>query len=254
MAVNKVVLRSGKVLMDTSGVTVAPGYLRKGKTALNAEGKLIEGTMEVGEISEVEQAVPVINVSESGLITASSQQESGFVAGGKTTAARQLDTQGAKEVMPTEADQVVVERGRYTTGAVTVKGDANFKEENIAEGVSLFGKIGTHKGGTGGESAAVGNVLLTVETTAEGNTIAEIYYSAFENGSVVTVHETPDANSISYDVLSGAFLVIRLTTNAIGAVSGEGAEVLSGVAAGSDIVWFYAKVTAEPGTTAIISL
>lgn len=58
-----------------------------------------------------------------------------------------IGKQSAKTVTPSTADQTAVASGVYTTGAVTVKGDANLKAENIAEGVSIFGVAGTHSGG-----------------------------------------------------------------------------------------------------------
>lgn len=58
-----------------------------------------------------------------------------------------VPTQAAKDVTPSVADQTAVAKGVFTTGAVTVKGDANLKAENIAEGVSIFGVVGSHKGG-----------------------------------------------------------------------------------------------------------
>lgn len=47
---------------------------------------------------------------------------------------------------PGTKDQTVA-AGIYLSGALTVKGDANWTEENIAEGVSMWGKVGTFKGG-----------------------------------------------------------------------------------------------------------
>jgi hypothetical protein len=44
--INKVSLSNGTVLMDTSGVTVAPAYLLEGYTALDKTGTLIIGTMQ----------------------------------------------------------------------------------------------------------------------------------------------------------------------------------------------------------------
>ena len=99
-----------------------------------------------GNTPQVEQATPSISVSSGGLITAKTEQEAGYVPGGSKSATKQLTTQGAKTVTPGTTNQTAVASGRYTTGAVTVKGDANLKAENIAEGVSIFGVAGTHSG------------------------------------------------------------------------------------------------------------
>lgn len=100
-----------------------------------------------GNTPRVEIALPEITVSSAGLITATSEQEAGYVPGGTKSSTKQLPTQAAKTVTPGTTNQTAVASGRYTTGAVTVKGDANLKAENIAEGVSIFGVSGTHSGG-----------------------------------------------------------------------------------------------------------
>jgi len=97
-----------------------------------------------GNSPRVEAATPIIDVSAEGLITATTEQEAGYVPGGSKSATQQLPTQGEKTVTPGTTTQTAVASGRYTTGAVTVKGDANLKAENIAEGVSIFGVTGTH--------------------------------------------------------------------------------------------------------------
>ena len=93
-------------------------------------------------IAEAAQAVPAISVSSGGLITAEADQAEGYVTGGVNRSTEQLPVQSAKTVTPTTTDQTVVESGKYTTGAVKVKGDANLKAENIAAGVSIFGVTG----------------------------------------------------------------------------------------------------------------
>lgn len=103
-----------------------------------------------GNSPRVEAATPIIDVSAEGLITATTEQEAGYVPGGTKSSTKQLPTQAAKTVTPGTTNQTAVASGRYTTGAVTVKGDANLKAENIAEGVSIFGVTGTHSGGGGG--------------------------------------------------------------------------------------------------------
>ena len=77
---------------------------------------------------------PSITVSSSGLITAS--------ANGKS-ATQQLTTQSAKTVTPGTSSQTAVASGRYTTGTITVSGDANLVASNIRSGVSIFGVNGS---------------------------------------------------------------------------------------------------------------
>lgn len=104
-----------------------------------------------GNSPRVEVATPMIDVSAGGLITATTEQEKGYVSGGTKSSTKQLTTQAAKTVTPGTTAQTAVASGRYTTGAVQVAGDANLVPENIAEGVSIFGVTGTHSGGGGGE-------------------------------------------------------------------------------------------------------
>lgn len=99
-----------------------------------------------GNSPRVEAATPIIDVSAEGLITATTEQEAGYVPGGSKSATQQLPAQAAKTVTPGTTNQTAVASGRYTTGAVTVKGDANLKAENIAEGINIFGVTGTHSG------------------------------------------------------------------------------------------------------------
>ena len=100
-----------------------------------------------GNSPRVEVATPMLDVSAGGLITATTEQEKGYVSGGTKSATQQLTTQGAKTVTPTTTNQTAVASGRYTTGDVVVSGDANLVPENIAEGVSIFGVQGTLSGG-----------------------------------------------------------------------------------------------------------
>lgn len=108
-----------------------------------------------GNSPRVEVATPMIDVSAGGLITATTEQEKGYVPGGTKSATQQLTTQGAKTVTPGTTAQTAVASGRYTTGAVQVAGDANLVPENIAEGVSIFGVQGTHSGGGTFDGATV---------------------------------------------------------------------------------------------------
>ena len=86
-------------------------------------------------IPSVEQAVPEINISNSGLITASATQEDGHVSAGTKSATLQLDTQGAKSVTPTTSTQTAVSSGVYTTGDITVEPiPSDYKKVQFASG------------------------------------------------------------------------------------------------------------------------
>ena len=150
------------------------------------------------------QATPSVSIDSAGKITATATQTAGYVSAGTKTGTKQMTTQAAKTITPSTSSQTAVAKNVYTTGAVTVaaipstyveptatkaattytpttsnqtiaagtycsgaqtiKGDANLKAENIAEGVSIFGVTGTHSGGSGGGS--VETSVVTINTPA----------------------------------------------------------------------------------------
>lgn len=150
------VLQEKTVTPATSAQSVTPdsGYDGLSKVNVNA-------------MPTATQATPSISVSSGGLITASSTQTAGYVASGTKSATKQLTTQAAKTVTPTTSNQTAVASGLYTTGAVTVAGDANLVAGNIKSGVSIFGVAGSYEGsgggGSGGGEYVSGNVTYYVE-------------------------------------------------------------------------------------------
>ena len=115
--------------------------LRSGKSLIAPDGSVVTGTL-----PEVEQATPSISVSSGGLITTTAVQVGGIVADGTKSAIQQLPTQGAATITPGTTAKTAIAEGLYTTGDIKVAGDANLVAENIAEGVSIFGVMGTHSG------------------------------------------------------------------------------------------------------------
>ena len=136
-----------------------------------------------GNSPRVEVATPMIDVSAGGLITATTEQEKGYVPGGTESATQQLTTQGAKTVTPGTSNQTAVASGRYTTGDVVVSGDANLVPENIAEGVSIFGVQGTLSGGGGGGGSGIATTFM-VYPPSSGT--GKIYYTGL-NYEIVSI-------------------------------------------------------------------
>lgn len=108
---------SAKQLDTQTAKTITPSA--SSQVAVEA-GKYTTGAVTVEAVPSVDQAVPSIVVNSYGLVTASTDQSAGYVSGGIKSAAKQLATQSAKTIIPTESSQVAVASGVYTTGEVTV--------------------------------------------------------------------------------------------------------------------------------------
>lgn len=84
----------------------------------------------IGKITT--EQTPEISVSTTGLITATC---------GSKSATQQLPTQAAQTITPGTTPQTIP-AGKYTTGVVTVEGDANLLPENIKAGIEMFEVVG----------------------------------------------------------------------------------------------------------------
>ena len=257
-------MQSKTVTPTTSKQTVVPdnGYDGLSSVVVNA-------------MPTATQATPSVSISSSGLITASATQTAGYVAAGTKSGTKQLSTQAAKTITPSTSSQTAVASGVYTTGAVTVaaipssyvkptstkaattytpttsnqtiatgtycsgvqtiKGDANLKAENIAEGVSIFGVTGTHSGGGSGGGGSVETCTATISTAQNtcvfGYGSCECIIPSMDvslgiqsmPSTVVNVHNTAvPADRIFNDIPIGSVFIIYKTTGSITGVSTEG--------------------------------
>lgn len=161
-------------------------------------------------VATATQATPSVSIDSAGKITASATQSAGYVAAGTKSATKQLTTQAAKTVTPGTSEQTAVASGVYTTGAVKVAGDANLKAENIAEGVSIFGVPGAHKGGGG-------TVDVTIKKPGSGVASAVYVYYKNTEGSIGERILTGLATTATITIPKGsAFTVVAVSTIATG--------------------------------------
>lgn len=161
------IILSGQSLPALSNPGAA-GDLKNGKQLIDANGNVLTGTM-----STITLPSPGITVSNSGLITASYNQDAGYSAGGSKSATKQLTTQAGTTITPGTSQKTAVASGRYTTGNVYVAGDSDLKASNIKDGVTIFGVTGTLEG----YDIAIRNIeSITAYGTSGGNRIYRCYY------------------------------------------------------------------------------
>lgn len=200
------VLQSKTVSPTTSKQTVKPdtGYDGLSDVTVNA--------MASGAMSD-------ISVSSSGVIT-SQIGTSGYLASG-TKKTKSLTTQAAKTVTPTTSNQTAVASGRYTTGAVTVKGDSNLVAGNIKKGTSIFGVTGSYEGSGGGGGTNVETCTVTIQVpysynanstiekyspiarsihymNEDGEYVSEVFYGKQTAGSAYLTITLPKNSFFSY--------------------------------------------------------
>lgn len=123
------------------------------KTASASPDKAVVVTPDTGKVlSKVTintipttvQATPTIAVSSGGLITVTAEQTEGYVKAGTKMPIKQLDVQDAKTITPSTSSQTAVSAYKFTTGAITVAGDANLTAANIKAGTNIFGVMGSY--------------------------------------------------------------------------------------------------------------
>lgn len=177
------------------------------------------------------QATPSISVSSSGLITASANQDAGYVASGTKSSTKQLTTQAAKTITPGTLNQTAVSSRVYTTGAVTVKGDANLKAENILGGKSIFGVSGGIPNN--------GSVSQTIDGI---NTKSVTIPAGYTSGGTVSMDGTVDnAVTAALSALTEKGVEVPEGTN----VTGLAALIAAIESGGGNISWGTFTLTSD---------
>lgn len=214
---------------DTSDATATAGDILSGKTAY-AKGEKVTGTIAtktasnltasgatvtvpVGyyasqatkSVATATQATPSVSIDANGKITASATQTAGYVSAGTKSGTKQLTTKAATTYTPGTSNQTI-SSGTYLTGTQTIKGDANLKAENIAEGVSIFGITGTHSGG----SSVGGSVeTITITYSNRPDPGSEIYYV----DETMTLQQNALNTGVSYTIVKGSIFITSGTAD-----------------------------------------
>ena len=143
---------SPKVFVDASGTEQTGTIVTKTSSDLTTSGATVAipagyyASDTSKSVTTAIQATPNINISPTGLITASATQSAGYVSSGTKDATKQLSTKSATTYTPSAINQII-SSGYYLTGTQTIKGDRNLVAENIKSGVSIFGINGKFTGG-----------------------------------------------------------------------------------------------------------
>lgn len=195
------VLQEKTVSPSTSQQSVTPdsGYDGLSKVTVNA--------MPAGSVAN-----PSISVGSSGLITATSAVNAGYVDGTDKTGTKQLTTQAAKTITPTKSSQTAVASGRYTTGAVTVAAIPSAYQDvtgvdavavDVVEGKKIVNSSGETVTGTNPYVKATTDTEVNSQATklAELKTILE---GKAAGGGSGPLYEEVESFTYSVNPISGA--------------------------------------------------
>lgn len=183
-------LVSGTKSITASGETDVTNYQKASVAAGSA--KTPATTITANPTISVNSSTGVITASVSKTQSITPTVSAGYVSSGTAgnatisgSATQQLTTQAAKTVTPGTSSQTAVAAGRYTTGAVTVAGDANLAAGNIKSGVSIFGVTGTYITAVLNITAPSGATVTVKKGSTTVNT-----HTATGSAVAVNVHET----------------------------------------------------------------
>lgn len=127
-------------------VTVPAGYYASQATKSVAAGTVTAPSTITGTSASVSTSTNTLtltkNVSVTPTVSTAGYVSSGTSGTSAVSLSASVTTLGATTYTPTTSDQTIAS-GTYTTGAQTIKGDANLLASNIKSGVTIFSVQGS---------------------------------------------------------------------------------------------------------------
>lgn len=164
-------------------------------------------------------AAPSISVSSGGLITAKTTQTAGYVTAGVRSTTKQLPTVGAETITPGTSQRTVALGGYYTTGEITVAGDANLVAGNIKSGVSIFGVAGNYEGSGGGVTNETCEVIVSGSGYSDYYPTNIAYTSVDSSGKVIGVNQAVTTASVTITCVKGSTLAVGFRRTVLSALT-----------------------------------
>lgn len=214
----------GTIVLDqaTTNYTIPAGYH-------DGTGKVQHTTVNIPD--------PTIIVSNSGLITASGSWTRGFTTDNSYSNTKQLTTQAAKTVTPTESEQNAVAAGVYTTGIVKVGAISSTYvgsgiAKNDSDDLTVNGATVTAPAGYYAEAANKSVASMTLPTAAATSatsgatnkaTIGRSTSTRYINipvgynssAAYYTISATPNGSVTAPNSISGTTATVSTGTNTL---------------------------------------
>lgn len=233
-------LLSGKELIDGEGNIVIGNIAER-----NSENVTIEGasfsvpsgyySSEVSKsVQTIEQASPIVDINSSGLITATVNQNEGYVVGETKTATKQLNVFSNTSIEPTKSAQTIAANS-YIPATVTINpiptkyvdvSGVTATTANVLTGAT-FGAGTEIKTGTMPNNGAISQ---TLNTTTTSYTVPAGYHNGSGTVSLVTETKTVTPATAAQDVTPTSGKVLSKVT-----VNGDSNLIAANILSGKTI-------------------